>query len=357
MKVFLGFFIGSRCDVFINLCSPNPCGERGACVQLESTFQCICLPGFTGPRCLEAINPCTSISCNNGSCATNGTNARCSCDEGFTGEYCETSMQEVLSVNKDSFSHPENCLCPKSFIVKLDELTHRNERHGKGFGGDLDGLIPDTSPSDVRVLCCINSSDASGNCCIDLSLHKNENVDCYGNFTNVCYFGLICGAYNKSINSTEQRNSGSLNLFSFPLQRNLSFDQTCYYFEVSLPGIEDDQGKKCPRIHVIKKNIALIQNHNCSVEGRPDLCLLEQLKDFLVMLITPVFTSFAMKALKMRPIEAMKVHSSRTAPALTVPMEQGHVAKCIVLTDAASFLLKGKYYVNGREDTKGKHAM
>lgn len=280
MKVFWGFFIGSRCDVFINLCSPNPCGERGACVQLESTFQCICLPGFTGPRCLEAINPCTSISCNNGSCATNGTNARCSCDEGFTGEYCETSMQEVLSVNKDSFSHPENCLCPKSFIVKLDELTHRNERHGKGFGGDLDGLIPDTSPSDVRVLCCINSSDASGNCCIDLSLHKNENVDCYGNFTNVCYFGLICGAYNKSINSTEQRNSGSLNLFSFPLQRNLSFDQTCYYFEVSLPGIEDDQGKKCPRIHVIKKNIALIQNHNCSVEGRPDLCLLEAVKGF-----------------------------------------------------------------------------
>ncbi|XP_074628689.1 uncharacterized protein LOC141886438 isoform X2 [Acropora palmata] len=276
-------FIGSRCDVIVNLCNPNPCGERGTCVQLESTFHCICLPGFTGPRCFEATNPCASISCKNGSCAINGTDARCSCDDGFTGEYCETSIQEVLSANEDFFSPPENCLCPKSFIVKLDELTHRNERHGKDLGGtrDLDGLIPDTSLSDVRILCYINSTVTSGNCSIDLSLQKNENGDCYGNFVDICYIGLICGTCNKSVNSTEQGNSGSLNLVSFHLQRNLSFNQTCYYFEISLSGIEDDQGKKCRRISSIKENITLIQNHNCSIEGRLDLCLLEAVKGVL----------------------------------------------------------------------------
>ena len=48
---FTGKNVSLMCDLEINLCYSNPCGQNGICVSLESGFRCICDPGFTGRMC------------------------------------------------------------------------------------------------------------------------------------------------------------------------------------------------------------------------------------------------------------------------------------------------------------------
>lgn len=49
----LGFTgnISVMCDTEINLCYSNPCGQNGICISTESSYVCICDPGFTGRAC------------------------------------------------------------------------------------------------------------------------------------------------------------------------------------------------------------------------------------------------------------------------------------------------------------------
>ena len=48
---FTGKNVSLMCDLEINLCYSNPCGQNGICVSLESGFRCICDPNFTGRMC------------------------------------------------------------------------------------------------------------------------------------------------------------------------------------------------------------------------------------------------------------------------------------------------------------------
>jgi cadherin EGF LAG seven-pass G-type receptor 1 len=48
---FTGKNVSLMCDLEINLCYSNPCGQNGICVSLESDFRCICDPNFTGRMC------------------------------------------------------------------------------------------------------------------------------------------------------------------------------------------------------------------------------------------------------------------------------------------------------------------
>jgi hypothetical protein len=53
---FTGLVTSSKCDLEINLCYSNPCGNNGLCVSLESGYTCICDPDYTGPQCQFALN-------------------------------------------------------------------------------------------------------------------------------------------------------------------------------------------------------------------------------------------------------------------------------------------------------------
>ena len=48
---FTGTKTSFTCDLEINLCYSNPCGNNGLCVSLESSFVCLCDPGHTGRFC------------------------------------------------------------------------------------------------------------------------------------------------------------------------------------------------------------------------------------------------------------------------------------------------------------------
>ncbi len=58
------------CDLEINLCYSNPCGNNGVCLSIESGFKCLCHHGFTGSACQFNLNEmkCCGDSTNSSSC-------------------------------------------------------------------------------------------------------------------------------------------------------------------------------------------------------------------------------------------------------------------------------------------------
>ena len=60
----------------------------------NTSFQCMCLPGYSGIRC-EIRDACQSNPCmNDGTCELINGNIgyQCICPSGFSGPQCETSM-------------------------------------------------------------------------------------------------------------------------------------------------------------------------------------------------------------------------------------------------------------------------
>ena len=48
---FTGTVNSINCDLEINLCYSNPCGQNGVCISLESDYYCICDRNFIGRNC------------------------------------------------------------------------------------------------------------------------------------------------------------------------------------------------------------------------------------------------------------------------------------------------------------------
>ncbi|XP_077188844.1 protein crumbs homolog 1 isoform X3 [Paroedura picta] len=76
------------------------CYNYGNCTELQGHLECMCLPGFTGPRCEEDINECMSDPCLNGGLCQNLFNKfRCICDIHHAGERCEVDLSTDLASN------------------------------------------------------------------------------------------------------------------------------------------------------------------------------------------------------------------------------------------------------------------
>ncbi|XP_069576788.1 von Willebrand factor D and EGF domain-containing protein [Brachyistius frenatus] len=80
-------FGGSRCEVDVDDCKPNPC-RLGRCTDGRNSFSCVCPPGTTGRTCREDVDECVSepcfpgVGCNN----TMGSFVCASCPPGFGGD-------------------------------------------------------------------------------------------------------------------------------------------------------------------------------------------------------------------------------------------------------------------------------
>lgn len=46
---------------------PSPCEHGGSCINTPGSFNCLCLPGYTGSRCEADHNECLSQPCHPGS--------------------------------------------------------------------------------------------------------------------------------------------------------------------------------------------------------------------------------------------------------------------------------------------------
>ncbi|XP_039765026.1 protein eyes shut [Pararge aegeria] len=79
-------------------CLANPC-LHGICLDdLNSTYSCYCIDGYTGVQCQTNWDECWSGPCQNGGTCIDGVASyNCSCPEGFIGDSCETNYNECES--------------------------------------------------------------------------------------------------------------------------------------------------------------------------------------------------------------------------------------------------------------------
>ncbi|KAL4715118.1 hypothetical protein ACJJTC_012165 [Scirpophaga incertulas] len=79
-------------------CLSNPC-LHGICIDdINSTYACYCVDGYTGVQCQTNWDECWSDPClNGGTCIDGIASYNCSCPDGFIGENCETNFNECES--------------------------------------------------------------------------------------------------------------------------------------------------------------------------------------------------------------------------------------------------------------------
>lgn len=78
---------GRRCE-FGRFCSPNPCRNGGVCEEGDIGPICMCR-GFAGPTCEIDVNECENQPCGNGAtCINEAGSFRCICPPDLTGASC-----------------------------------------------------------------------------------------------------------------------------------------------------------------------------------------------------------------------------------------------------------------------------
>ncbi|KAI0221033.1 hypothetical protein LSAT2_027547 [Lamellibrachia satsuma] len=84
----------------INECDSSPCRNNGTCEDARSSYNCICVQGYTGHNCETDIDECASSPCHNGArCSTSSQvdMYTCDCLAGNTGHNCEIDVDECAS--------------------------------------------------------------------------------------------------------------------------------------------------------------------------------------------------------------------------------------------------------------------
>ncbi|KAF5275697.1 hypothetical protein FQA39_LY06809 [Lamprigera yunnana] len=94
-------YTGIHCQTNWDECWSNPCQNGGICHDGIATFNCSCSPGFAGEFCEEDYNECESNPCLNNSTCVDITNGyRCSCAIGYSGINCEIDVAVCNSTNE-----------------------------------------------------------------------------------------------------------------------------------------------------------------------------------------------------------------------------------------------------------------
>ncbi|OZC11535.1 hypothetical protein X798_01393 [Onchocerca flexuosa] len=81
-----------NCDAIISApCATSPCENEGTCIPSdEKTYNCACLPRYSGSNCEIDLTPCISRPCPRGvECINLHNDFYCSCPHGFTGKTCQ----------------------------------------------------------------------------------------------------------------------------------------------------------------------------------------------------------------------------------------------------------------------------
>lgn len=123
---------------YLDECASEPCENGGSCVDMELSFHCQCVAGYSGVQCETDIDECSSVPCQHAATCHDALNSfTCHCAAGFSGTLCETDVDECASA---PCQHEGTCLDrPNSFECRCPSYAT--------------GLFPPSySPSSIFVL-------------------------------------------------------------------------------------------------------------------------------------------------------------------------------------------------------------
>ncbi|XP_070150941.1 protein eyes shut [Polyergus mexicanus] len=82
-------YTGINCEINWDECWSNPCLNGGTCNDGVAAYNCTCVDGFVGVNCEQRYSECSNHPClNNGTCV-DYDGIICQCPEGYSGDYCE----------------------------------------------------------------------------------------------------------------------------------------------------------------------------------------------------------------------------------------------------------------------------
>ncbi|XP_066258765.1 protein eyes shut [Euwallacea similis] len=156
-------YTGLQCQTNWNDCWSSPCQNGGICIDGIASFNCSCPAGFVGELCEEDFNECESNPCwNNATCVDGPNGYVCQCLPGYSGIHCEIDIAVCNS--------SENARCQNAGVCLEGPGDTFSCRCQPGWEGFL---------CDIETNECMSAPCQNGAVCIDLQ----DNYEC------ACLFG------------------------------------------------------------------------------------------------------------------------------------------------------------------------
>ncbi|PBC29466.1 Protein eyes shut [Apis cerana cerana] len=155
-------YTGINCEINWNDCWSNPCLNGGTCNDAVAAYNCTCTEGFVGINCEQKYSECSNQPClNNGTCL-DYDGITCQCPDGYSGDYCEI---DASVCNNTICKNGGECMEGPGFSF----FCHCSE----GWTGRL---------CDEDINECITSPCKNGGLCINIP----------ASYTCACLFGKDC---------------------------------------------------------------------------------------------------------------------------------------------------------------------
>ncbi|KAI6653592.1 Neurogenic locus notch-like protein 1 [Oopsacas minuta] len=159
-------YTGSKCEIDINECMPEPCMNNGTCLDQINDYNCTCVNEWMGKNCSEC-----GLTCNNG--LQNSNCSVCVCDPGFTGNMCETNIDDC---------EPEPCMNNGTCLDQINDYncTCVNEWMGKNCSDC--GLTCNNGQQNLDCSICICNPGYTGSMC-EIDINECMPEPCMNNGT------------------------------------------------------------------------------------------------------------------------------------------------------------------------------